>query len=72
MTTVQNAVKDRSKTLRRLDAGGYEWGYLVRNTRHRGGDYFNKVGEGTYEDALLWLEQKQYALRRRVIKEFHL
>lgn len=66
-TTVVNAVKDRSKTMRRC-GDEYEWGWLVFNKRDRSKDYFNKVGAGTYEEALKWMSEVGYeAPRRRVL-----
>lgn len=67
-TTVVNAVKDRSKMLQSVGGGRYEYGWVVYNRRDRTKDYFNKTGEGTYEDAVAWMSDTNYVPpKRRVI-----
>ncbi len=63
-TTVVNKVKDRSKTMRRTD-NGYEYGWMCYNRRDRSKDYFNKVGEGSYDEALQWMSEVGYEAKRR-------
>lgn len=65
MTTVVNAVKDRCKSMcRNKETGLYEFGWTVYNRRDRSQDYFNKVGEGTVEEALAWMEGIGYEAKR--------
>lgn len=71
-TRVVNSVKDRSKYMRlKLGTAAepvYEYGWMTYNRRDRSQDYFNKAGEGTYEEAQLWMANFGY--RRRVQKSF--
>jgi hypothetical protein len=60
MTTVVNTVKDRSKYMSRTPEGTYEYGWVVYNRRDRKQDYFNKAGEGTYEEAIAWMDSLVY------------
>lgn len=63
MTTVVNSVKDRGKHLRKTETG-YEYGWLVYNRRDPSQNYFNKVGEGSYDEALAWMSGVGYEARR--------
>lgn len=63
-TVVQNSLKDRSKTLRCIGDGLYEFGWEVVNRRARAKSYFNKMGEGTLEEAQAWMEQTIHETKR--------
>lgn len=62
---VVNAMKDRSKTMRRLESGQYEYGYLVLNRRDRSKDYFMRAGVGTLDDAEEWMAATDTSRFRR-------
>lgn len=61
---VVNTVKDRSKVVRPVAGGTYEWGWLAVNKRDRTKDYFNKVGEGTMDEGLAWMSATGYVAKR--------
>ena len=53
--TVVNAMKDRSKCMRRLPSGDYEYGWIVYHRRDRSKDTFTVVGTGTMTEAEEWM-----------------
>lgn len=63
-TTVVNALKDRSKCMRRIREGVYEYGWMVLNRRKRDKSYFNKMGEGSMEQAEAWMNDVVYRPKR--------
>lgn len=63
-SVVVNKVKDRSKSIRRC-GDHYEWGWVALNKRDRTKDYFNKVGEGTYEEGTQWMNGANHIRVRR-------
>jgi|OpeIllAssembly_1097287.scaffolds.fasta_scaffold01305_4 hypothetical protein len=69
---VVNAMKDRSKCMRRTPSGSYEFGWLVYNRRDREKDYFIRAGEGTMADAEAWMTavDEMRPRRRRVVVQF--
>lgn len=64
MTTVVNKVKDRSKTMSLLRPGVYVYGWTVYNRRDRSKDYFNKAGEGSFEEAQAWMASVAFRVHR--------
>ena len=72
MLTVQNSLKDRSKAMRRVEGTtDYEWGWDVRNRRKKTMNYFNRVGVGSMDDALLWMERDETRIHKpRAYTEF--
>lgn len=69
MTTVQNRLSARCKSLRHIGGGVYEYGWLVYNKRDRNQDYFNCVSKGTLEEAQAWMSAPIDGARRRVFRE---
>lgn len=67
MLTVQNSLKDRSKTIRKVpDSDLFEWGWEVVNRRKKANGYFNRVGVGTYDEASEWMDKPDIPERKRL------
>jgi len=62
-STVINSIKDKSKYLCKT-ADGYAYGWMAYNRRDASKNYFNKVGEGTLEEASAWMANTNYVPKR--------